>query len=1251
MKKILTSLLALFASCTMFTACSDFNFDSMKGEVTGWFDSLKNDVNGWFDKGSASESQSEETSSTLDSVPEDTTSEDSTSEEPSTDPHVEAMELAKDFVYGSLIEKDLEVSKDYTLIKTFYSGILDEELTITWTVDVTEGVTLVEGETEWTVDVDEFAEEDIFYTLTATLADTATFTLDRKVLKAADVIPEKITEAPVEGEAYKLYMYQVTKKVDLYFTGAMSGFYLATNNTSKGEGYEKAVDVFVENVEGKDGYFYIYFNEKTEDSEGNETFVKQYFGISNTHNDKGWHVNAIYSPTNVVADGAVGTYEFTWSDKLGTFIATVEGVTYEDEDDNVVTNTSNFYFGTYSSYYTIGTSHVDNFDNDDACIAYFVKMVNKSEVSAENKVATEKETLSVTDAFSGAVEYTLPTQGTTYGDVAISWALKSDNATLTDNVLNVASPEAELKVVLTATFTCGEATTTKDVEITVRPKSPIIAVTEPKAGEAYAMYMYQQKEAKNYYFTGAMDGKYLGTTADITKAADVYIEDAEGGFKIYVMNGTEKSYVTLSPVEVSGKDYFNASVSMTAEGSVFTFNAQYGALCCKLTFNGSSDTFFLTTYGTYTTMNASGSYYMEPDKIKDQYIVTFGIVDETALPPEGGEEGGDTPIVPEVTTSTIASILAAENGEYQAEGTVAAVTAKSFVVKDSTGMILVYVGSAPSVKAGDKVTVKGTTSSYGKAMQFGSGAEITVTSSGMAPFGLAESLTAEQCDAYVAAESITIKYVELTGTLSISSDGKYYNVAIEGTQQAKGSISYPTDEMKAALAELDGKEISIEGYFIGVTGTVYVNVIATSVKEAGDIGEEKPGEGEEECKHNYVDGVCTECGAADPDYKPEEEKPGEEECKHNYVDGVCTECGAADPDYKPEEEHTCVDENGDFVCDGCEEVVLPVADSVLTVAQAKALADALGAGNYTTDKYYMTVVVENIYNTTFGNANVKDANGNKYVIYGLYSAAGKTRYDALAEDAKPVAGDEITVYGVIGSYAKNGVINSYQMKDGWIDELVAHTHAYEAVVTAPTCTAEGYTTHTCTICQASYVDGETPALGHTTDNGTCGNCGKEITPDNAGVTEKSYSYTLKKDDVSYGTVTLGGVAWTFAGNSTYVGWDSNTSAKGVQLGSGSAPHTTLTVTSEEFTNVSKITVNVSGASKIAGTCEVYVGDTKVGTITLTTTATDYSFNVAGLTGEVKLVYSQTSSKAFYLKSFAVEYAVENTVTPPAGDER
>ena len=47
--------------------------------------------------------------------------------------------------------------------------------------------------------------------------------------------------------------------------------------------------------------------------------------------------------------------------------------------------------------------------------------------------------------------------------------------------------------------------------------------------------------------------------------------------------------------------------------------------------------------------------------------------------------------------------------------------------------------------------------------------------------------------------------------------------------------------------------------------------------------------------------------------------------------------------------------------------------------------------------------------------------------------------------------------------------------------ISANGHTYESVVTDPTCTEQGYTTHTCH-CGDSYVDSEVDALGHTSSD-------------------------------------------------------------------------------------------------------------------------------------------------------------------------
>ena len=91
-------------------------------------------------------------------------------------------------------------------------------------------------------------------------------------------------------------------------------------------------------------------------------------------------------------------------------------------------------------------------------------------------------------------------------------------------------------------------------------------------------------------------------------------------------------------------------------------------------------------------------------------------------------------------------------------------------------------------------------------------------------------------------------------------------------------------------------------------------------------------------------------------------------------------------------------------------------------------------------------------------------------------------------------------------------------------EIPAKGHSYTATVTAPTCTSEGYTTHTCSVCGDSYVSDKTSASGHTevtvtgkeatctasglTDGKKCSACGA-ILENQTEIPAKGHSYTTK----------------------------------------------------------------------------------------------------------------------------------------------
>ena len=111
---------------------------------------------------------------------------------------------------------------------------------------------------------------------------------------------------------------------------------------------------------------------------------------------------------------------------------------------------------------------------------------------------------------------------------------------------------------------------------------------------------------------------------------------------------------------------------------------------------------------------------------------------------------------------------------------------------------------------------------------------------------------------------------------------------------------------------------------------------------------------------------------------------------------------------------------------------------IMSFTTTTSVKDAIDTGAakehnvYTEDKFLVTGVITEVYNTQYGNMKITDADGNILTIYGTYDANGANRYDAM--DKKPVAGDTVTVYGILGQYS-----GTPQMKNGWIVANVAGT--------------------------------------------------------------------------------------------------------------------------------------------------------------------------------------------------------------------
>lgn len=149
-------------------------------------------------------------------------------------------------------------------------------------------------------------------------------------------------------------------------------------------------------------------------------------------------------------------------------------------------------------------------------------------------------------------------------------------------------------------------------------------------------------------------------------------------------------------------------------------------------------------------------------------------------------------------------------------------------------------------------------------------------------------------------------------------------------------------------------------------------------------------------------------------------------------------------EYTNEYDATC-----DKCADGDRTVSLPAAESVITYAQAQKLYDA----GVTNTIYKVTGEIKSVTNTQYGNMYIKDAEGNEFCIYGLYS--GETRYDAMT--VKPIVGDTITASGKLTAYKGVAQIGDAQLVEhtpAERDECTEHayTNEYDATCNNAGCT-------------------------------------------------------------------------------------------------------------------------------------------------------------------------------------------------------
>ena len=442
-----------------------------------------------------------------------------------------------------------------------------------------------------------------------------------------------------DGDVFKFGLYQANTGHQIYFAGAMSGEkYLATTIKA-----DEAVDV---TVEAQDGGFYLSF---TLDE------VKKYISVVGGKaaiTDEASNLWTINSETSVPVTTVDGTdyylgcyktyetlscsktsYILDDTSKIGVsqFPATLEKVevatlklekaTEVSEDKNYVLAVSqknagkDFVFAgemSGSKYYKTSSYLKGAIIKIELCDGGFRMYFDNDGTKTYLEVVDGKASLAAepTTVWTLDAETSVPV--TTIGDTQYYFGcyktFETISASKTSYIFNDKSVigvsqfpaylvEYELEGV--------ELERSAEIDLSA---TYVVALTQKLAG-------------KDLYFAGAMSGeKYLATTTSLSKSVNVYLEEAEDGFRMYFIADGTKTYIEV----VGGK----AALS-TEPTCIWKMEADAATPYT----NVDGTDYYLGTYKTFETISASKTSYILSDNLSkiDESQFPIMLIEKSAL--------------------------------------------------------------------------------------------------------------------------------------------------------------------------------------------------------------------------------------------------------------------------------------------------------------------------------------------------------------------------------------------------------------------------------------------------------------------------------------------------------------------------------------------------------------------------------------------------------------------------------------------
>ena len=379
-----------------------------------------------------------------------------------------------------------------------------------------------------------------------------------------------------------------------------------------------------------------------------------------------------------------------------------------------------------------------------------------------------------------------------------------------------------------------------------------------KGSNGWTTYLDKFEGWKNESGSGISTVEYAfsGVTARTRKdASDSDVSDYQGSGKNYLWFGKDNNFFQIKNITLP-ENKANFTISFGARRSEYkqgvtvdnTFKPEEflvyvsndGSKWVKLEYafpNGAKDNRWDLASSTFTVPSGTKSLHIYiKTTVASSYLVDDLDLSVAAsagtaidfskgidLGTGGSTGGGETPAP---TGNNIAAVCAAAAGSAAdlKDVLVVGVTAKSYVISDETGKMLVYADADPKVKVGDKVNVAGTTKLHNGFMQITTPTTTVVSSNNTVTYPTPLEFT--ETNVTDAPKAVT--YVSFTGT--VKKNGTFYNIYIGSvTKKDLSLVAYP-----GGMDQFVDCDIKVKGWYVG--GNPHYQIVATEVEKVETTG-------------------------------------------------------------------------------------------------------------------------------------------------------------------------------------------------------------------------------------------------------------------------------------------------------------------------------------------------------------------------------------------------------------------------------